>query len=323
MEPLMTVKDVAKYLGYSTSYIYKLVRLRKIPHRPLGRGIRFQKSKIQEWEQGRNSFAYVERILSFLDGFTTYTYVDRFGTKRCFWNNETFFHLLHCYEKKDAEGNLEGLFRRARQIFGRYHDENNETPEIKHKIEIDERTQLIIFASGHIYLSDIEHYDDNPQQWLDNMLETYQEDAKEIINEWIVFLKDEFPEMLDFWCNGFCLCVSSELLGHIRQDEEEFTYIIPVRTSDNKNFMRQVFNKMNLLIGRQPSNKWRNAVVREFRDNTVIPYIQKRYEEYKKRGFSSDESREKTVRDVKKEFPEWKNFLTINERAIMRYIRKN
>lgn len=54
METLLTVKQVAEKLGYSTHGIYKMVEKSKIPHIKLpGGGVRFNMETIQTWLERR------------------------------------------------------------------------------------------------------------------------------------------------------------------------------------------------------------------------------------------------------------------------------
>jgi len=49
-EPLMTIKEVAKYLKMDEKYLYSLVARKAIPHyRVSSRTIRFRRSDIDEW----------------------------------------------------------------------------------------------------------------------------------------------------------------------------------------------------------------------------------------------------------------------------------
>ena len=49
-EKFMTIKDVAKFLGFSEGYLYKLVKKKKIPYyQPTGNKILFDKEEIEKW----------------------------------------------------------------------------------------------------------------------------------------------------------------------------------------------------------------------------------------------------------------------------------
>jgi excisionase family DNA binding protein len=48
-QQLLTVKDVAEATGLSTSYIYKLVEARGIPHHRIGSRVRFAEGDLQSW----------------------------------------------------------------------------------------------------------------------------------------------------------------------------------------------------------------------------------------------------------------------------------
>ena len=46
----ITIKEVAKYLGYSVGYLYKLVSKKEIPfYQPTGSKILFDKNEIEKW----------------------------------------------------------------------------------------------------------------------------------------------------------------------------------------------------------------------------------------------------------------------------------
>ncbi len=49
---LMTVEQVADYLGLSTSYIRKAVHARTIPSLKIGSAVRFRRSDIDAWVDG-------------------------------------------------------------------------------------------------------------------------------------------------------------------------------------------------------------------------------------------------------------------------------
>ena len=46
---LLSVEEAAAYLKFSTTYIYKLCKEKKIPHVNYGRHIIFRKSDLYEW----------------------------------------------------------------------------------------------------------------------------------------------------------------------------------------------------------------------------------------------------------------------------------
>jgi len=52
---LMTVPEVAKYLGYTEGTIYQKVSKGEIPHLKLGRSVRFRRSEIDEWVERLDS----------------------------------------------------------------------------------------------------------------------------------------------------------------------------------------------------------------------------------------------------------------------------
>jgi excisionase family DNA binding protein len=50
---IYTVEDIASLLKFSTKKIYNLVRNHQIPHKKIGREIRFLPSEIRGWLKGR------------------------------------------------------------------------------------------------------------------------------------------------------------------------------------------------------------------------------------------------------------------------------
>lgn len=46
---LMTAEEVATYLGYALGTVYNKVQAGEIPHKRLGRAIRFRRSEIDAW----------------------------------------------------------------------------------------------------------------------------------------------------------------------------------------------------------------------------------------------------------------------------------
>ena len=47
---ILTVEETAEYLGFATSYLYKLTAQRIIPHyKPLNKKIFFKRSEIDQW----------------------------------------------------------------------------------------------------------------------------------------------------------------------------------------------------------------------------------------------------------------------------------
>ena len=53
MQDTMTVSEVAQLCRVSRWTIYRLVKSGDIPHRRVGRGLRFSRSAIVEWLAGR------------------------------------------------------------------------------------------------------------------------------------------------------------------------------------------------------------------------------------------------------------------------------
>lgn len=49
MDEILTFEEVKKYLKFSKSKLYHLVRQKKIPASKIGRSWRFKKAKIDEW----------------------------------------------------------------------------------------------------------------------------------------------------------------------------------------------------------------------------------------------------------------------------------
>ena len=49
MEPLVTTKEVADFLGVSPRTVEAWVQARKIPHYKFGRPVRFRLSEVEEW----------------------------------------------------------------------------------------------------------------------------------------------------------------------------------------------------------------------------------------------------------------------------------
>ena len=269
---------------------------------------------------------YVEHTLSFLDCFTGLTFTDRFGDQRIIWDNEFFFKILHNLEKKiEKETGQTGLLNRARHKYGLEHHDFDNLPIIESECTVDEK-RLTLFASGHIYLVHIEYFDPNPEKMLSKISEILPEKIKNVITDWQNILKENFPAPLFFWCGSLSLCLATELLGYVylTPDEKEYVYTIPIKTSDDKKFMMKVFSKMNILLGKKPTDKWQNQPEKEFRHKVAIPFLQKRRLEYMASGLRSEEALKKTIEDIKGKYPQWKDLWdSIAEKSIMRnYIRK-
>jgi excisionase family DNA binding protein len=49
-EAMVSVEEVAKYLNVSTSWIYRNRESRNLPHKRVGKHLRFLISEIQEWK---------------------------------------------------------------------------------------------------------------------------------------------------------------------------------------------------------------------------------------------------------------------------------
>ena len=47
---MVSVEEVAKYLNVSTSWIYRNRESRNLPHKKVGKHLRFLISEIQEWK---------------------------------------------------------------------------------------------------------------------------------------------------------------------------------------------------------------------------------------------------------------------------------
>jgi len=48
--PLLSLKEASDYLGFKTSYLYKLTHLHKIPFfKPLGGKLLFSKKELEQW----------------------------------------------------------------------------------------------------------------------------------------------------------------------------------------------------------------------------------------------------------------------------------
>lgn len=49
-EKFITIKDAAKFLGFSAGYLYKMVKKKEIPYyQPTGNKILFDKEEIEKW----------------------------------------------------------------------------------------------------------------------------------------------------------------------------------------------------------------------------------------------------------------------------------
>lgn len=269
---------------------------------------------------------YIDHILSFLDYFTGLTWVDRDGNLRVIWDNEFFFRVLHNLEKKiKKKTGQTGLLNRARHKYGLEHHDFNNPPIIESECIVDEE-KLTLFASGHVYLVHTKYFDRNPENMLSKISETLPENIKNFITDRQNILKENFPAPLPFLCGNLSICLATELLGYVylTPDEKEYVYTIPIKTSDDKKFMRKVFNKMNILIGKKPVDKWQNQPAKEFRDKVARPFLRNRYFEYRESGSHSKESLKKAIEDIKREYPQWKDLWdSTGEESIMRnYIRK-
>lgn len=53
-EALLSVREAARFLGFSSSMVYKLVETRSIPHIRLGERIRFRAEELNSWVDARN-----------------------------------------------------------------------------------------------------------------------------------------------------------------------------------------------------------------------------------------------------------------------------
>jgi excisionase family DNA binding protein len=49
MEDLLNIEELANKLGLEKSWIYAKTRTKKIPHRKLGKYLRFSESEIEKW----------------------------------------------------------------------------------------------------------------------------------------------------------------------------------------------------------------------------------------------------------------------------------
>lgn len=59
---ILTSDELAQYLGFSKSYLYKLTMKQEIPHyKPTGKVIFFNRKEVEEWVQ-RNRIATIEEI---------------------------------------------------------------------------------------------------------------------------------------------------------------------------------------------------------------------------------------------------------------------
>ncbi|MDI6715981.1 MAG: helix-turn-helix domain-containing protein [Actinomycetota bacterium] len=61
-QSLMTVKDVAKYLGLSERTIYGMIKRGEIPYVKAGRRYRFSQEKIEEWLRGESKAKEKEKL---------------------------------------------------------------------------------------------------------------------------------------------------------------------------------------------------------------------------------------------------------------------
>ena len=70
MDKLMTYEEVAKLLNLSERYIAKLVALGEIPPIKIGKSVRFNPTKIQEWVERKSnpaSFVTMRSKLTIVD----------------------------------------------------------------------------------------------------------------------------------------------------------------------------------------------------------------------------------------------------------------
>jgi len=51
IQPMLTVKQVAKWLGFTEKGIYSLIEQRKIPHLKISNRVRFSRAEVLEWLQ--------------------------------------------------------------------------------------------------------------------------------------------------------------------------------------------------------------------------------------------------------------------------------
>ena len=49
LKPLLTVEQAAQVLGLSRWTLYRMVSERRVPHVHLGRAVRFEPGKLQQW----------------------------------------------------------------------------------------------------------------------------------------------------------------------------------------------------------------------------------------------------------------------------------
>jgi excisionase family DNA binding protein len=52
LQPLLNADDVAAALGVSRDWVYAEVRAGRIPHKKLGRCVRFDAAKVDDWLKG-------------------------------------------------------------------------------------------------------------------------------------------------------------------------------------------------------------------------------------------------------------------------------
>lgn len=59
-ERLMTVEEAAAYLGYAVGTLYNKVQAGEIPHKKLGRAVRFRRSELDTWVEEQTAAARAE-----------------------------------------------------------------------------------------------------------------------------------------------------------------------------------------------------------------------------------------------------------------------
>ncbi len=57
MKSIMTVEEVAEYLGFSVKKIYRLVETHEMPASRIGRQYRFLRETVNRWLEDKNIFA--------------------------------------------------------------------------------------------------------------------------------------------------------------------------------------------------------------------------------------------------------------------------
>lgn len=59
-ERLMTVEEAAAYLGWAVGTLYNKVQAAEVPHKKLGRSVRFRRSELDAWVEQQAVPARVE-----------------------------------------------------------------------------------------------------------------------------------------------------------------------------------------------------------------------------------------------------------------------